>query len=144
MSDIHVIAGELQGLTETLREIEVDAETKIRKVMHLIGIRTIEYLRDLIDETQPPIRPGEPARQARRGHWADNTGNLARAYDYEVSELAGAITLTLSNHMEYAAALDTKEGYFVLRGVTDKGGPVEQMLIRAVREIAPDWEVRYE
>jgi hypothetical protein len=132
---------ELEGVAESMREFEVDFDKKLRRIADYIGIKTIEYLRDFINETRPPIRPGEPARRARRGHWADQSGNLARAYRYEIEVEADGLTLVLMNSMEYAAALDVKEGFFVLRGVTDKGGPVEMMLRRAINEIVPDWEV---
>jgi len=135
---------ELEGLTETLKEIEADISVKLRKVADFVGIRTIELLRSYINETRPPVRPGEPARKARYGHWADNSGNLARAYDYNVEQTPNSITIVFSNSMDYAAALDVKEGFFVLRGVADRGGPVEQMLRRAVQELAPDWTLSYE
>jgi hypothetical protein len=134
-------AAELEGVTEAMRELDVDFDKKLRRIADYIGIRTIEYLRDFINETRPPIRPGEPARKARRGHWADQSGNLARAYRYEVEVESDGVTLVLMNSMEYAAALDVKEGFFVLRGVADKGGPVEMLMRRAISEIAPDWEI---
>jgi hypothetical protein len=139
-----LIAKEVEGIDSTFKEMQMGSRAKIRNILNHVGIKTIAYLRELINETRPPIRAGEPARQARQGHWADNTGNLARAYAWELDEGPSSITLVLSNSMEYAAALDAKEGFFVLRGVADKGGPVEQMLRKAVKIIAPDWEVRYE
>jgi hypothetical protein len=142
---VQVVAkSELQGVLEAVKEIQTDQRRKLEKVMQYIGIKTIAYLRELINETRPPIRKGEPARRARQGHWADNTGNLARAYSWDVAVHSDGVTLTLMNNMEYAAALDAKEGFFVLRGVTDKGGPVERMLRDAVKAIAPDWEITNE
>jgi hypothetical protein len=139
-----MIAKELEGVAEAVRDAEVDIEQKLRKVADYVGIKTIEHLRDFINETRPPIRPGEPARKARRGHWADQSGNLARAYRHEVEVTNNGVVLVLMNSMEYAAVLDVREGFFVLRGVADKGGPVEMMLRRAIEVIAPDWELRYE
>jgi hypothetical protein len=136
--------GEIEGIAEAMREIEVDTKKKLRKVRDYIGIRTIAHLRELINETRPPLRAGEPARKARQGHWADDSGNLARAYSWSPQEDGDSISLILENPMEYAAALDVKEGFFVLRGVADKGGPVEQALRAAVKEIEPEWDVYYE
>lgn len=135
---------ELEGVLEAMKEIEADAFIKLRKICDFVGIRTIELLRSYTGKMRPPIRPGEPARKARYGNWADDSGNLARAYAYEIEQTPTSISIVFSNAMEYAAALDVKEGFFVLRGVADSGGPVEQMLRRAIAEIAPDMELRYE
>jgi hypothetical protein len=46
----------------------------------------VNYLLETIGETRPPLREGGPAREARRGHWADQTGNLAAHYRSRVDD----------------------------------------------------------
>jgi hypothetical protein len=112
-------------------------------ILDAVGAETVAFLRSLTSEMQPPAKPGEPARAAHPGGWADITGQLANAYAWDVSTDGDGVRLVLSNNMEYAAALDAKDGYFVLSGVTEPGGPVEAALRRVVAMVAPDWEVRY-
>lgn len=124
-----------------IRALEVDAAKKLALVAEAVGRETIAYLRSYTGETRPALRPGQPNRRAHPGGWADVTQNLSNAYGFEVSETDGAVTLTLLNTMEYAAALEARDGYFVLRGVTDPGGPVEKALREVIPRIAPGWTV---
>lgn len=75
--------------------------------------------------------------------WRNVTGNLADSYAFEVHTHSDGPTLVLSNSAEYAATLQARDGYFVLTGVLDAGGPVEGALLRGAASVAPDWEVRY-
>ena len=83
-------------------------------------------------------------RPAHPGGWADVTGLLANGYSYEVRlETAGggryvAVIIILANPVEYASTLEEREGFFVLRGVTDPGGHLETELGNAIRTFAPD------
>jgi hypothetical protein len=80
-------------------------------------------------------------RHAHPGHWADVTSNLANAYSFEVDVGDDYGQLMLKNSMEYAAYLEAKNGYFVLSGVLEPGGPVERAILHVLAEIAPDWQV---
>jgi hypothetical protein len=133
--------GALLGVDETIRELEIDAKDRLVILMQEIGELTLEYLRSFTTEFAPPIRPGDPARRRHPGYWADRSGDLARAYDYVVSPAGDGVNLVFANDMPYAAELEARDGYFVLSGVTDKGGPVEQAMRAAVAKVAPDWEV---
>lgn len=143
-----------------LRGIQAQSEEKVRILLEMVGTEVISALRSLTSEMRPPARiPGtakttkrgkkKPARKtgprrAHPGHWADITGALANAYAHEVvRDAEGGYALVLTNGMEYAAALDALDGYFVLRGVTDRGGPVHLALMQALKIAAPGWEVRY-
>jgi len=55
--------------------------------------------------------------------------------------LPNGAVLTLSNSMGYAGTLEKRDGYYVLKGVTDPGGPLEQELRAAIARIAPSWRV---
>ena len=86
--------------------------------------------------------PRETGRPAHPGHWADVRGTLALGYQWSVDPVGSGAILTLSNPVEYAAALEARDGYFVLGGVMDPGGPVEQAIERAAALVAPTWQFR--
>lgn len=113
---------------DAIDKLEASAQDVIKGVLEMVGIQTIAYLRSLTDEMQPPIYKAEGERPAHPGGWADISGDLARGYGWEVYGTPSGAVLRLYNMMDYAAALEAKEGYFVLSGVTDPGGPVEQAL----------------
>lgn len=138
-----VVAGEIQGIAETLSTIEGDLDTKIYRLLEAIGIKTVAYLRSFTGQTRPPIRGGNAPRPAHPGGWADVSGQLAASYGYIVARtsLTGGWRLVLMNGAEYAAALEARDAFYVLSGVTDRGGPVETALREAVQEVAPDWVV---
>lgn len=138
---ISALGGELQGVLETLKEIEAAEVQKIVAVMDFIGIRTIEHLRSFTTETAPPIRPGDPPRRRHPGYWADRTGQLAAGYRYTVTRSGRGAVLTLENPVEHGVTLEAREGYFVLSGVADKGGPVEAALRAAIAALAPGWDL---
>lgn len=48
------------------------------------------------------------------------------------------LELRFLNGMEYAAYLEARDGYWVLREITGKGGPVAKALRTVIRRIAPD------
>jgi hypothetical protein len=130
---------------DILREIEavrISEMQKVRNVAEMVGHETIAFLRSKTGETQPPLRAGQPSRRAHPGGWADVSGNLALAYEFEILEEPDGWLVHFRNGMEYAAILEARDGYFVLRGVTDPGGPVDRALRIAIARIAPDWTVQ--
>lgn len=153
---------------EFLRELaalEMDVARKLAITMDQVGWEVISYLRSLTGETRPPARPGEPSRAAHPGHWADITSNLANAYRFELragdtlirwstegkaptlegsipAVVAFPLELTFFNGMEYAAALEARDGYWVLREITEEGGPVVRALRTVLARIAPEVEIR--
>jgi len=126
----------------------VDTVQKLVLICEAIGAETIAYLRSHTNEMRPPARipytkVKTGIRRAHPGHWADRTGQLAASFDYDVSRPEpGVVLLTMRNVAEYAVYLEAHEGYWVLRGVTEPGGPVDKALRRAVERHAPGWEVR--
>lgn len=133
--------GELQGVTEALNRIERNVNVRLRRVMELIGVRTIEYLKSLTTEVRPPATRGGGDRFAHPGHWADRSGHLANSYAWAVEEGPDGFTLRLTNSADYAIQLEQRDGFFVLSGVTDRGGPMQEALRQAVAEVAPSWQV---
>ena len=129
------------GFAQAIRALRVSEMERAKMVLDSAGIDTVAFLRSLTTEMRPPVRSSEGPRQAHPGHWADITGNLAGAYDARAILIAGGAMLILSNSMEYAGILEKRDGFFVLRGVTDPGGPLEQELRAAIARIAPSWRV---
>lgn len=147
------MVGEVEGVAEMLKAAETEITVAFAKIAELVKLRTIEYLKSLTDEMRPSVRRPRAARtrravrwtgprRAHPGHWADITSQLVNSYGGVVQiQGRGTVILILWNTAEYALYLDRKKGFFVLRGVTDPGGPVEDALEAAVRIIAPDWSV---
>lgn len=142
---ITAFGGPLDGVVTALAEVERDLDLKIRQVLEYIGLQTVAYLRSLTSATRPPIRAGAAPRPAHPGGWADVSSDLAASYAYTIEPMAGGWALVLTNGMAYAAALEARDGFWVLSGVADPGGPVEVALRKAVAVLAPDWTiVRYD
>jgi hypothetical protein len=70
------------------------------------------------------------ARRAHPGHWADVTGQLAASYSSSARATTRGAMLTLKNSAAYAVELEKHDGYWVLTGVTDAGGPVDQSIAK--------------
>lgn len=131
----------LEEIREAVEDGIVSTLQAMDRVLEMVGIETVAYLRGYTNERRPPVRRGEPERRAHPGGWSDVTENLALAYDYEVTVTPDHVELAILNTMEYAAILEARDGFFVVRDVTDPGGPVEQALQRAVNVVAPDWRL---
>lgn len=95
---------------------------------HFVGNETIAFLRSLTDTMRPPARAGEGMRRAHPGGWADVRGTLAASYSYKVEPTDFGARLTLINTAEYAVYLELMDGYYVLSGVGEPGGPIEKIL----------------
>lgn len=79
-------------------------------------------------------------RPLHPGHWGDVTRRMRDAYGYSVSSISGnRWALVIFNDSPHAYLVENRDGFAVVRGVTAKGGLVEQMLGRAMRELAPEW-----
>lgn len=148
--------------TKQIAELELDMATKAELILESIRVEVIAYLRSLTDELRPPLRRSartgrlyqpsvrrgkdgslrqslgtEPPRRAHPGHWADVTSQLALSYEGEVQRIPGGARLILRNGAEYAAALEARDGFFVLSGVAEAGGPIDQALAVVVPRVAP-------
>lgn len=95
---------------------------------HVVGSETIAFLRSLTDNMRPPARNGEGMRRAHPGGWADVRGTLAGSYSYRVEPTEFGAKLILINTAEYAVYLELMDGFYVLSGVGEKGGPIDTIL----------------
>lgn len=131
-----------QEFAREVASLELLAIERLVLMLESVGRETIAFLRSLTEETRPALRVGQPNRRAHPGGWADVTSQLANSYDFTVTrEGTRGVVLTLLNSAEHAAYLEARDGYFVLRGVTEPGGPVDKAIRAAVRVVAPDWRV---
>lgn len=125
-----------------VKKLQLDASRKLELLADMIGADVIAYLRSLTSELRPPAPGKHDPRQAHPGHWADVKGQLAGAYGYEVERRSDAeVALILKNGSEHALWLEIKEGFFVLRGVAERNGPVAQALRKVIAAVAPGWQV---
>lgn len=125
-----------------LAALKVSTKEKSRLLLQAIGIEVIAYLRSLTAELRSPASGRSNMRQAHPGHWADITGQLAGSYSWQVVDMGLGVALVLRNTAEYAIWLELREGFFVLRGVTEPGGPVQQAIDKVLPQIAPGWSWR--
>lgn len=158
-------------LLQELRRLSMSVGERLVLLGELIGLEVISYLRSLTTNSRPPVRKGEPSRRAHPGGWADITGTLALGYRFEVladgkkvrwstaqapgddpgrinvlrASLPDApistVEIVFINGTEYAAALESHDGYWVLSGIEDPGGPIEPAIRRAVSIVAPEWRI---
>lgn len=164
MADIQFQVEEADFLS-AFAALEMEVARKLLMTMDQVGWEVIGYLRSLTDEIRPPARPGEPSRRAHPGGWADVTSNLANAYRFELyagGELVrwstegpnatreGSIPaspqfpleLRFLNGMEYAAYLEARDGFWIIREITEAGGPVRRAMRTVLAAIDPDAEIR--
>ncbi len=137
-----IAAAEPAFLDEVIANVALDALTKLELTLEQVGQETVDYLRSLVAGTvEGWPDPDGPGRQPHPGGWADRTTVLAASYGYEVERGDGSVTLRLYNTAEYAFWVEVMDGYFVLSGVTDPGGPVEQAFRAVAARLAPDMVV---
>lgn len=133
-------------IVKAVKALETDALTKIELVAQAVGAETIAYLRSLTSEIRPPARRPSGVmtgpRRAHPGHWADVTSQLANSYWFEVSKSEAGVILAIGNHAEYAIWLEVRQGFFVVKGVAEPGGPVSRAMAKVVPQIAPGWVVQ--
>jgi hypothetical protein len=153
-------------LDELAHAVEIEAIERLRLALEQVGQEVVDFLRTLAEP--PEWRPGlarsrrtgklyqpgfigprransriklEGPRRAYPGHWAARSGQLALSYSFEVVVGADSVTLILRNTAEYAFWVEVMDGFYVLSGVMDDGGPVEHALRAIVGRLFPDWRV---
>lgn len=125
---------DLVGLKRTIEAHAKDADPKIGEILDLVGARTVDFLRSYTGDRN------KKGRRVHPGGWADRTHNLERSFFYEVHREPDGWVLIVGNTARHAHLVEAR-GMFVVRGIEEAGGPIHQALVRAVREIAPDWKM---
>lgn len=125
---------------QAVRDLERPLFAKLRVLLRRVGQRTVRYLRSYTGEYRPAAQEGDPTRPEHPGGWADITGRLRKGYRQSVRQYRarGEIVLALKNDVWYAHILEVRDGFWVLQGVAEPGGPVEVAIRDAIAELAPD------
>jgi hypothetical protein len=110
-------------------------------VLDAVGRETVEWLRSYTNRWKPG--PGGTRRRQHPGNWADITHDLERSYKYRTQCDREGATLHIWNDSGHAVHVDAMDGYFVVRGIMDREGPVARALVRVIPRIAPGWRARF-
>lgn len=137
-------------------------------VLDQVGTDVVAWLRSYTNEWRPPASargssvlhrvrdkkggrsvrmvraPGSGSQGKRRahpGHWADITGDLKAKYGYRVKRTRNSVRLEIFNESEHAVYVEAMDGFFVVKGMADAQGPIDQRLRAVLRQIAPNWKV---
>lgn len=140
-----IVVGDFIGLPESFEEISGHLAADAYVMMLEVGERVVEKLKSHTSERRPPARRGGADRFAHPGHWADVTGQLVADYRYEVIKKGrkGLSELHIINDDSggYGAILEEREGFFVLRGIDERGGLIDQEMRAAIAEYMSDVRV---
>jgi hypothetical protein len=139
--EVKAPAPELEPVIVSIkRQVMVDT----KRVLEAVGEEVVQYLRSMTSEVRPPARVGGPERLAHPGHWADDSGDLARGYSWQVVTAGFRMQLIFRNGVKYAAYLELMEGFFVLTGIEEPGGPIDQAFTKVLPVVAPtlQWKRR--
>jgi hypothetical protein len=132
---------DVQTSEPNLEPIMVSLKRKVlvdtRAILEEVGKQVVAYLQSETAELRPPAETGGAWRHAHPGHWADDTGELARGYTYQVVLSGFEYQLIFRNNTPYAVYVEMHEGFFVLTGIQEPGGPIDQAFDRVVPIIAP-------
>lgn len=108
---------------KAVAELGASTEMKAQLILESVGAEVVAYLK---------------SRTEQERHWIVRFGELEQSYGYEVKPFRGGAMLILRAEAEHAIYLEARDGFFVLHGVTDGGGPVEQAIRDVISVIAPE------
>jgi hypothetical protein len=111
---------------KAVQEIALTTEAKARFILESVGPDVVAQLEALTEQ--------------KRG-WISRSGELAGSYAFEVKPFRGGAMLILRVDADHAIYLEARDGFFVLNGVMDRGGPVETALREVCARIAPEFTV---
>lgn len=95
-----------------------------RTILDQVGRETVAWLKDTV--------------AGGIGGWQNRTGELRDSYGYRIE----GGRLVVFNDAGHAIHVEQMEGLFVLTGIDEPGGPMEQALKRAVQQHLPGFKVR--
>lgn len=132
---IRVEAGATEGAEAAAAETVKETFDGLERFYDKVLGNVVGQLKTEIAETRPPAKKGGPMRHALLGHWASVTGTLARAYRHVVKRVGpGELEPAVINDDPggYGATLERRATFFVVHGVDDPGGPVDQQMAKAL------------
>jgi len=140
---------ESPDLRQFIKNIEQSTDQTVQDILEFVRVDMLRYLKDYTDVMRPPdfrvsYYGGDPKapRPAHPGGWANISKELMKGYKAEVTRNAvGNHVLTIRNDSPAAVFVEAKEGFFVVTGIMEPGGPVDWSLRRAIKRLAPGWKV---
>lgn len=78
-------------------------------------------------------------RPAHPGGWGDRTNRLREGYGFEVVAVTDGFALSIINAARHGHLVEALDGMFVVRGVTDRDGPVQRAIRQAMSEQRVTW-----
>ena len=125
----------MEGLEEAAAEVEKGTFDGLHVFFDRVLYAVVGQLKTSIGKTRPPVKKGGPLRPALLGHWGSISGTLAGAYRHDVRR-AGPAELDAAVINDdpggYGAVLERRAAFFVVRGIEQPGGPVDQQMAKAL------------
>lgn len=103
--------------SEFMRQVQrekLSALVEAKSIVELTIYEALDFAKSYTSETKSHPRGG--TRKTHPGGWADITNDLRNSMQAEVKVSGLRITGTMSTIMEYAEALEAREGYEVFGG----------------------------
>lgn len=147
---------ESPDMRDFIKRLEESMESTIELVLNVVLQDMLTFLKGYTNVIRPPdyrvsYYGGDPKawRPAHPGGWADISRNLVTHYKGEVYKTAkGNWSMLLWNDAvtekgeNLAMMVEAHAGFFVLTGLFQPGGVVEWTLARAIRRLAPGWQLK--
>lgn len=164
MSLFHTQVNESPDLDDFIRNLEESAEDMSYTILRMVGQEALKYLKDYTsrktdpryrrkmgpDPSDPEFRikyfkyqqrQQDPNRPTHPGGWGDISHDLVDGYYARTEKVDAGWQLTLGNKSGHAGYVEAKDGYFVISGVMDPGGPVDKAIRKAFRRLNPSWKI---
>lgn len=149
---------------EFVNNIEMSMGERVQTILRLIGVEVRVYLQSYTSKRNPPRyrkkytygdsgerlkklykyeqRALQPDRPAHPGAWSDVSKELMEGYYVQVKKNDVDWELVIGNRSSHAVYVEAKDGYFVVTGIMDPGGPVDRAIRRAFKLMGATWKIQ--
>lgn len=129
-----------------LKALIPNIRRKVLAQAHVIldqaGAELMQYLTSYTSEMVPGREKGASPRPAHPGGWGDVSGDLMQEYFYEVEDMGAGPRLKVGNHSEHAVYVEARDGFLVVSGLFEPGGPLEDAVRHAVAAVNAEWKIK--
>lgn len=150
---------ESPDLRDLIANLEANTTDTVHAVLEFVRKDVLYFLKSYTDVQRPPryqrkfvlkeglYRVKVPNsdrtgwRPAHPGGWADISGDLKKRYYTDLQLVNGAWRLAVGNRSEHAAYVEAMDGFFVVSGVLEPGGPVARSIRRALTALGVSWRI---
>lgn len=140
MSGIRSVAGKME-LGNFLSSVRHQVMDNAGEVLHIASELLLKYVKSYTNQLAPPDSQHRNVRHTHPGGWADVSHDLQDKYFSSVQLEGNAWTMTIGNNSAHAVYVEARDGFLVVHGLTEVGGPVEQAIRRAARLANKGWKV---